>query len=232
MMTSSRAAGFTLLEMLIALAVLGLLAVLLGGSVQFGARAWEGQSRRLEMSSETDAVHTVLRVLLRNAQAMPLAGVGQPGGSLFLAGQRDAVDFVGELPEAFGRGGFYDMALAVKPDGRLVLRWRPHMGQSNAATEPPSYDEAELLHHVAALEMSYYGSAAKNRSGAWQSTWDQGSALPALIRVRLRFAAGDRRVWQDLQVAPVISRAKAASPEQGTQPEQQGQGQPQPQPQP
>lgn len=208
MMASSRTAGFTLLEMLIALAALGLLAVMLGGSVQFGARAWEGQSRRLEMSSETDAVHTVLRNLLRNAQAMPLVGIGQPGGSLYMAGQRNAVDFVGELPEAFDRSGFYDMALVVKPDGRLVLRWRPHMRQPNSAAVQPSYEETELLRHVAALEMSYYAPAAENRPGEWQSTWHQGAALPALIRVRLRFAAGDRRVWQELQVAPVVSPAK------------------------
>jgi prepilin-type N-terminal cleavage/methylation domain-containing protein len=76
--TRSRQAGFTLLEMIVALAALSLLMVMLTGTVQFGARAWEGQSRRVEAYAETDAVHSVLRTMLQGARPIPLVGFEQP----------------------------------------------------------------------------------------------------------------------------------------------------------
>jgi len=200
---SSHAAGFTLLEMLIALAVLGLLAVMLSGSVQFGARAWEGQSRRIEASVETDAVYNVLRAMLRNAQTLPLEGVNQQGGVMFLAGRPNSVDFVSELPEAVGRSGFTDIALLVLPDGRLVMRWRAHERPTSGAPPKP-YEETELLRRVAGLDIAYYTAAAEDRPGGWQSNWTQAGALPALIRLTLRFQPADRRVWRELRVAPII----------------------------
>ena len=203
MTRSARHAGFTLIEMLVALAALGLLAVMLAGSVQFGARAWEGQSRRVDAHAETDAVHGVLRTMLRNAQTMPLAGVSQQGAAVYLAGRPNSMDFVGELPEAIGRGGVYDISLLVSPDGRLLLRWRPHVRPASGAVAQP-YTETELLRRVARLDIAYFASAAQRRPGVWQSSWAQPSALPALIRLRIGFAAGDRRIWRELMVAPVI----------------------------
>jgi hypothetical protein len=189
--------------MLVALAALGLLAVMLTGSVQFGARAWEGQGRRVDANAETDAVYTVMRTMLRNAQTMPVGGLGQESAAVYLAGRPNSLNFVSELPEAIGRGGFYDMALLVSTDGRLLLRWRPHMRLASGALPPP-YEETELLPRVAALEIAYFVPAAENRPGVWQSSWTQPSALPALIRLRLHFEAGDRRVWRELRVAPII----------------------------
>ena len=39
----------------------------------------------------------------------------------------------------------------------------------------------------------------------WHETWIDRPAPPALVRIRVKFPAGDRRVWPELIVAPRIS---------------------------
>lgn len=206
MQPTPRQAGFTLLEMLAALAALGLLAVLLAGSVQFGARAWESQGGRIASYTGPDAVHAVLRSMLRSAQTLPLAGRGSQGAASYFIGTADAFDFVGALPEALGGNGYYDIGIRLRPHGRLLLRWRPH-AHSAKESVATVYDEVELLRNVVAIEMSYFVTASDNQPAGWRATWVQPSAMPPLIRMRIRFAPGDRRIWQILEVAPLVGSA-------------------------
>lgn len=204
-MTSTRAAdsGFGLLEMIVALAVLGLLTVLLAGSLQFGARLWDAQDRRLATSAGTDAVHTVLRAMIQNAQPLPLVALGPRGAASYLLGGPDSLDMVTEMPDGIGRAGYCDVALVLERDGRLALRWRRHARDARVAAAQP-VAESELLRNVAAVELAYFVRATDQQPAHWESRWTRPSAMPDLIRVRVRFRPGDRRVWNDVVVSPAI----------------------------
>lgn len=195
--------GFTLVELLVALAVLGLIAVLLSGSVQFGVRAWQALGRRTTGYEATDAVHTVLRHVLEGAQPMPLVGLGRSGAALYVLGSPTTLDFVGELPDAVSRGGYSDIALLLTGDRRLVVRWRRHVRDPRMAAGE-SASETELLRDVAGIEFSYFSPATDRQPGGWHLEWTQPRALPALIRLRLRFRPDDSRGWIDLVIAPAI----------------------------
>lgn len=199
---SRRSRGFTLLEMLIALGVLGLLAVLLSGGVSFGARAWEAQTRRIDAQGEIDMVQSLLRTMLRSAQAVPMEGSAGAGGGPVLVGAANRIVFTAELPQAFAEGGLQEIVLRVSTDGRLILAWRPNERPPDG--ERPPYRESELLRQVVGLEVAYFAKPVENKPGGWQTAWTQPGVLPGLIRLRVRLAAGDRRVWPDLLAAPVI----------------------------
>ena len=53
---SSRSAGFTLLELIIAIALVGLVAVALAGGIRLGARVWEAGDARAERVAATDTL--------------------------------------------------------------------------------------------------------------------------------------------------------------------------------
>ncbi|MGZ9034625.1 MAG: PulJ/GspJ family protein, partial [Rhodospirillales bacterium] len=55
------AAGFTLLELLVAMTVLGVLTGLLATGLSFGARIWEREQTQLEQWAELQMVHDVIR---------------------------------------------------------------------------------------------------------------------------------------------------------------------------
>ena len=198
--TPGQQSGFTLLELLVALIVLGLLVVGLTQGVRAGLTMWGGQTRRLSETGELDAGARVLRMLLGGISA-PSGGVAGRGSANppKLEGRPDSLAFVGDLPTGLGTTRRANITLELVQE-RLMLRWTPHRHELTTAPEPEPI-ETELIRGVDHLEFAYWGSSSPDQPAGWQAQWD-GFNIPELIRVRLSFAKGDRRRWPDLIAAP------------------------------
>src|SRR6266702_6026314 len=61
--------------------------------------------------------------------------------------------------------------------------------------------ETDLIRGVRRLELAYFSGASSGQMPRWHAQW-AGPRLPLLIRVRWRFAKGDRRRWPDIIVGP------------------------------
>lgn len=72
--------GFTLLELLVALTVLGVLMVLMFGGLRFGARVWESGDASLRAMAEMQTAAGLIRRQI--SQAMPTAADGAAMGGL------------------------------------------------------------------------------------------------------------------------------------------------------
>jgi general secretion pathway protein J len=197
--------GFTLLEMLIVLAVLGLIMVALVGGLRFGTRAWETMDRRQGAATEVDAVQSLFRQFLHAMQPMPLIGLGQEKAAYFVDGGVSNMSMVTDMPEAVGGGEHYDVTLALAPPGRLVVRWRLHVRKTDLS-DATVYRETELLTGVEELRLRYLAAGTTGDDpDRWTETWPQQGALPALVKIHLRFAKGDNRRWVDVLAAPLVN---------------------------
>jgi general secretion pathway protein J len=195
-----RQGGFTLLEMLVVLVVLGFLVAGLTQGVRTGLALWGAQSRRLGETAELDAAARILRTLLSGIA--PAASGGFAPGIATAAefkGGSDTLAFIGDLPTGLGSVQRAEITLELQ-QRRLVLRWVPHRHELSTAPATPPI-ETELIRGVDRLDLAYWGSAAANQVAGWQPQWD-GPATPELIRLRLQFAKGDHRHWPDLIAAP------------------------------
>lgn len=188
-------AGFTLLEVLVALTVMGFLMVGLSQGVRFGLLAWERQSRLVESRSELDAVDRLLRRLIE--QMDPGTASAQPR----IVGTARGMEFRSDLGPAAGPLGVRDADVQLVVEaGRLLLKWRPHQHAVLFAAPPPLI-ETELLRGVAGIEIAFWAGDPP----AWRAEHRERS-LPRLVRLRLRFAEGDRRHWPDMVAAPLRER--------------------------
>jgi general secretion pathway protein J len=189
--------GFTLLEMLVVVVVLGLLMVGLTQGVRAGLSLWSAQQRRLGETADLDDSSRLLRSLLTGIAATPADSSGGAAADT-IKGQSDQLTFVGDLPTGLGTTRRADITIALHGKS-LVLSWTPHLHEL-LLTPPPKPSETELISDVAHVEFSYWGSASPDQPATWLAEWN-GPAVPEMIRIRLVFAKGDRRHWPDLIVA-------------------------------
>ncbi len=195
-----RDGGFTLLEVLVALTVLGFILAGLSAGTQYGLLAAGTQSRIVGAAGDLDAVD---RALIRLVQGMD---PGRNGGPPPLRGSSGSMAFTSVLPAAAVLPTRSTQVVLLAEGGRLVLRASPR--QPGQRTPPV---DIELLRGVERLEASYWRGGPQP---GWVRSWDA-PALPALVRLRLVFPAGDRRRWPDIVAAPM--RASAA-PGDGSRP--------------
>lgn len=183
-------AGFTLIEVLGALAVLGVVMLLLGQGLRFGIDAWTRQTRILATGDDIEPVERLLRRVI---------GRIDPGGMHGLSpefhGTPHAVAFTSILPPEALPSREADIALAVRPGVGLILSWRPHVRGSTGG--PDSLVTRAILPGVTGLDLAYMGAG-----GIWLSGWDE-KGLPKLIRLHLTFASGGGKTWPDIFIAPM-----------------------------
>jgi len=120
--------GFTLLELIIALALVALITVLLFSGLHLGSRAWEAVDRVAERNADLRSARGFLDSALEQARDVVLR-YDDENRQVF-AGGTASLEFVAPLSEHVGIPGLYVLRLGVEGRGehaRLVLtRWLLH----------------------------------------------------------------------------------------------------------
>ena len=201
-------AGFTLVELLVVVALLGLISVALFGGIRFGARSWEAGHARLEEVNDVEVAQSVLRRLLGRSREVALFDANRDREAVSFAGRRDEVYFAAPLPAHRGIGGAYAYALRVehgRDADRLVLAWRLQRPETPPSADQEFEDETVLLSDIADLSLDYFGAPDGDRSPDWRDDWDGSGGLPQLVRIRVDFPDDDGRYWPPLTIAPALA---------------------------
>jgi general secretion pathway protein J len=187
MTAAQRDAGYTLLEMMVALVVFGLIMAGIAQTFRFGLTAWSATTRNTVRPEALAAMDSALTQMI--AQALPDSMTGRP----------DQLAFTTTLPAGAGLPqGLADAAIMVAPGGDLILRYSQHPPGIPLAPMPPPQIEP-LAQGVASLRVSYLVPQTGG-APAWSSSWT-GDGLPLLVKLHLQFADGQN--WPDLVAAPI-----------------------------
>lgn len=226
-----RARGFTLVELLIALAMLGLITLLLFSGLRLGSRSWESVER---VAGQSDALRFAHGLLARSlTQIRAVEATTDAGGRLVFAGDAGQLEFVAPLSDYLGLPGLYILRLGLEHRGAgraLVLtRWLLHPeilagtdgvpawepltseGSRSFADLPVELDAAGgafgrtlLLDEVDDFAVAYFGLADGDEKPGWRADWFGEGNLPTLVRIRLTTTT---QTWPELVVAlPALNR--------------------------
>ncbi|WP_342629385.1 prepilin-type N-terminal cleavage/methylation domain-containing protein [Nguyenibacter vanlangensis] len=184
-------AGFTLVEILIALVVFSLVLLVLQRAFQAATMIFDRQRGMLAAQAELGAVDHLLRGLVAHADP----GAGRQG-PLFV-GRPHGLVLRGTLPMALDGSQDMQADIRLSVDGRhrLMFIWQPYRHVIESAT--PQQQQRVLLTGIADIDCDYLSN------GNWEKTW-YGNGLPALVRIHIRFPDGDRRHWPDIVAAPML----------------------------
>jgi general secretion pathway protein J len=199
------AAGFTLLELLVALAVLGMAASLIVAGLHLGGLVLQRGTATAAGLDEVVAVQRVLRRSIERLQPLVRLDTAQP--ILDFRGTEGLLRYVAPPAERDGPGALTRYQLVRTATGDVVLY---SANTRVAQLDAQGYDLAgwkptTILRGTRQLQIRYRGVPPTGGDRVWLDQWTDRTTAPDLIRIHVEFAARDPRRWPDLVVRPQVA---------------------------
>jgi len=195
-----RQAGFTLVELLLAVTLMGLLLALAYGGLRAASQASTSGQEVLEESSRLRITHQFIRKQLNLMLPMAFEDqVGEQRERITFEGGPGRVMFVGPMPGYLARGGpqVQVMELVDGPDG-LVLQFTHAPLQGFQRERLYERDPVVLLEDVQAATFEFLELDEEGVPAAWVGEWAEPSVLPEAVRLDLTFGEAAKVAWPEL----------------------------------
>jgi prepilin-type N-terminal cleavage/methylation domain-containing protein len=168
-----RDSGFTLIEVLVALALSALVSVILLNGIRLAAFGLDRHTRQTELLDRRQSAGEILRRTLGSA-----ALVARSAGGEF-TGTPNRVEFLGVAEDA--GPGLYHISLAVdraRADRPLILRRRLAVAGGD-----PRAAASIIADNIRGFRLAYFGTDSADAPPAWHDRWESLSGLPLMVRV-------------------------------------------------
>lgn len=211
--------GFTLIEVLIAITLLGTIMVLLFASLRAAGKSWGSGEDKIAAANQKAVVYQFFKRHLSAIRPLPMPNREDPLGvestEQAFMGLPQSMRFVAGLPAASTRKGLQIFTIQANPANPAIIQvglmpYRDSEADVQFA-EPP----VVLLEDVADFRFSYFGKAEDVDEMVWRSEWTEAERPPSLIKVSI--ALKDRSYWPDMIFALKINAVAAAETVDGEQ---------------
>lgn len=196
--------GFTLLEVLIALSLLGLLMILIASALTVSNRTLDLSERYSNRLNEVRTAQGFFRSALQ--QSLPVAFLHDAKNIQWVfEGERDTMRFVAPLPSQLS-GGVQLHSFALVDNGKGAADLQVSFTQIKADGLHTWGTPQTLLQHLSQLRFSYRGLDNSLHTTDWLERWPWPERLPQYVRIEL--AAQGQIDWPPLVVAIPLSPAE------------------------
>lgn len=197
---SRLARGFTLLEILLALALMALVMLGVWGALAGATRVTRAADAVMAHSENVRTVQQFLRRHVAAAGMMPWFD-GTDARARVFDGGATSMRYVAPLPMQSGHAGLYLQTLSLRQgrDGGMTLQlaYRPYTDNMRAEGEPVRHVLLTDLHDG---RFQYLAAAAFGRPAEWRDDWTASNGLPLAVRIHLDPAWRTRVPFPDLLI--------------------------------
>jgi len=203
--------GFTLLELLISLTIVGLILVLVFGSLRIGARAWEKGEKNVEMRQRE---RIVLDLVKRQIASMFVRVVADKDESpFFFKGDGVSMEFISRLPISPGsQAGLVYVKYRIRGEDEGEKRGLFFSERNTYLIEKMMEDQTEddffeLIPGAQNIEFEYLkGPSEDQDESIWQETWDPelDKGAPLAVKIVLQESKYDTPIYV---IAPIETDA-------------------------
>ena len=216
----ARQRGFTLLEVLGALALLALLLLGVYSGVRTATQTVRSGEAAISRQDQVRSAQQFLRTELAQARAVPIAKAAN-GDQIYFSGDAHEMRFVASLPGYLGKLGPQLQQLKLVPNGKGGSRLEASfalMPPDGSAPRPLGEPEV-LVDDIRGGSFSYLAPDTAQAKGDWRNHWDDSRVMPRIVRIAL--SLDGTAAWPQLE-APLRVDATATQGQanllQGLQP--------------
>ena len=198
MTRSQNAEGFSLAELLVALALLGMISALIAGGLGLGNKIWHRAEEKSQATRGLYEAEAGLSRLLATLQPLRQGGASE----IDFKGSPDSLEGVVALPPHVGLGGLYRLRLFLDPqEHQLALSLAAHGNDLEVSGE-----RTTVAIGAAQLQIRYFGTARGSAQEQWQASWRNEDHLPKLLSLKITLL--DRQLeWPEFKVATRLDPA-------------------------
>lgn len=197
----AKAWGFTLVEVMITLTILGFILLMIFGVFRLGLSAWEKGENLKEDYQQVRIISQLISRQIKSIVPYKIKTRKAEGDYLAFEGKARSVKFVSALPLKFSQPqGFvyaiYDFQKNGKENGALVLYEQRVLNRDFMSESPKEESGVPLIEHLAEVRFEYYREEdpQKNQAAEWVEEWNaqEKRELPRAIRITLVFKKGEK----------------------------------------
>lgn len=202
--------GFTLLELLISIVILGIIIVILVGAMRLGFRSVDSGERKTE---SLERMRVSLSIIDSQIQSqIPLTYQEEEAENYYFTGERDSLQLSTNYSIWGGQKGYVIVSYRVsqEEEGKSVLYASEHI------VGVEETEETKLLDAFDNIYFEYFYKGPTDEVGNWVEEWTDTSQIPAKIKIHLIKGGKDLPLIVPVRIGRSMLQTDLASTAKGT----------------
>lgn len=213
-----RQSGFTLIEVLIAMTLLGVMVVLLFSSLRIAAESWDAGDKKIVQVNKKAIVYQFFKQHLTNMQSVKIKPEVEEGQEpleprMVFDGETQRIRFVSALPLSSAKKGLQTFEVFLDSQSNTIwVKLTPFITGKLLLTDSNQSSASEqviLVDHVKDFKIAYLARSQNNVGVGWQDIWLGGASMPDLIKVSILL--DDGKFWPDMIFSVKLAQAGQSS---------------------